>query len=611
MLSAMSSFNHRPKRKHNEVDLVFPSHYTQSLEETKEFAKKSQNALDSLGNFTTANCVFLPFISPNGLQYRFDFDGENSIFAIIRQSYNLLKEEVQQTNSGKSLGIYLRGPVGVGKSYLLYILAAEHRLYRKTCRVTYVNDCASWRDNKYGYILNELVTTFYDDTIDNKSIVEWCEAVIGKDTEAERKIKMEKLIKELFSHVVAKDLTWIVIFDQHNAFYVNTRVDKVFPFSLVNSLAKNRSRNIKVIVSASANNEGYPTEMKGWKTHDISSHRFDDNEFSLWCDQYLLKDDVKVDPKSEDAVDALFWSGGIPHELDLLWKQPKKSLIEKTMLYRQERVKEFAESHGKFYKRFVIKEVENLGECISRMALCMSPPEIDVGMDHQLFDIVQNEDGSKVITALNPIARRALLAYHGKGLITSLGMVAEIVLQEDDYTNDTKGRIIEKYITTVLELSQRLSFQYREITCSGLSVALPKRHVKIKSIVHFAKNGMPPQSSFNRNVNTLYVPESPNYPGFDFFIWDSARQRLMGFQVTVLNPFTNHSKMNSKGQSNNYNRWQNFCYGNLTSIELYWIVPQSCVGEKPQSVDDYVIFLEDLCDDFPALTNVVLKEKSI
>ncbi|KAJ3308246.1 hypothetical protein HDV04_001515, partial [Boothiomyces sp. JEL0838] len=452
MLSAMSSFNHRPvpaKRKFSKLTPEFPSHDTQSLGETKEFAEKSQNILNSLGNFTTANCVFLPFISPNGLQYRFSSQ-QNSIFVIIRKSYNLLKEEVQNTSSENHLGIYLRGPVGVGKSYLLYILAAEYRLCRETYRVTYINDCGSWRRKNYKYILKELVTTFYNDDIDGKSIVEWCEAVVGSEKEE----KMIALIDNLIGYVVAKDLTWILIFDQHNAFYARSVVVDEYPFSLVNELAANRSKNIKVIVSASANNEGYPTEMKGWKTHDISSHRFDDNEFSLWCDQYMLGDNVKVDPKSEDAVDALYWSCGVPYELDLLWKQLVKSLQEKTMCYRENRVDEFAESHGKFYKRLITKEIENLENCISRMALCLSPPKTDFGMDHQLFDIIPDDNGFKVITALNPVARDALITYHGKALITSLEMVAEIVLQEDDYTNDTKERIIEKYITTTLELAQ-------------------------------------------------------------------------------------------------------------------------------------------------------------
>ena len=81
-------------------------------------------------------------------------------------------------------------------------------------------------------------------------------------------------------------------------------------------------------------------------------------------------------------------------------------------------------------------------------------------MDRQLFDIVLDDDNEQVINALNPIARRALLGYHGVGLMPSLGLVAELVLKGADYTNAMKGKISEMYITTVLELSQRFLTQY-------------------------------------------------------------------------------------------------------------------------------------------------------
>ena len=74
------------------------------------------------------------------------------------------------------------------------------------------------------------------------------------------------------------------------------------------------------------------------------------------------------------------------------------------------------QSHSKFYKTLADKERGNLAQCVSRMALELSPPEGLVGMDRQLFDIVLNDENERVISALNPIARRAILAYHGVGL---------------------------------------------------------------------------------------------------------------------------------------------------------------------------------------------------
>ena len=265
----------------------------------------------------------------------------------MRKSYPLLKRDVDNLNTEHS-GIYVRGPVGVGKSYLLYLLATEYRLNRGYYRVTYINDCAMWRRNPYPYLLKELVTSFYDDTIEAKSIVEWCQAV----TESEKEEKMMMtMMMALIKYTHEHTFDWIIICDQYNTLF-NPSVIKEFPFNLIDTLADNRGSNIKIIVSASANNEGYLTNMKGWHTHDISGHRFDQEEFKVWCDHYLLEGTGKVNHESEEAVDALFWTGGVPYELYLLWNQPEKNLVEKTKQYRKKRVREMAKIHQKFHKKF-------------------------------------------------------------------------------------------------------------------------------------------------------------------------------------------------------------------------------------------------------------------
>ena len=119
----------------------------------------------------------------------------------------------------------------------------------------------------------------------------------------------------------------------------------------------------------------------------------------------------------------------------------------------------------------------NLEECISRMALGMSPPEIDIGMDRQLFDIILDEDGQQIITALNPVARRAMLAHHGEGLLTSLSMVAEIVLSDLEYTNDVKGRVLEKYLLATMEINKSFSFDFKKLLKNGGVSDQPKTYL--------------------------------------------------------------------------------------------------------------------------------------
>jgi hypothetical protein len=238
------------------------------------------------------------------------------------------------------------------------------------------------------------------------------------------------------------------------------------------------------------------------------------------------------------------------------------------------------------------------------MALGLSPPKHTVGMDCQLLGIIPYPDGHEIVAALNPVARDALISYPQEGLTTSLELAAEVVLG-GNFTNDTKGRIIEKYILTVLEVSKRLSCQTRKTTTTGLSKNNPvQKRVEIVDVVHFSGNGLPLQHSFNRRNSTLFIPKSPNYPGLDFFIWNSSEEVIMAFQVTVKQPFTSHPKID---EANN-NLWLDFCFGTSAkrSMEVYWMVPRICVG-KPKKFNGRVVLLEELYDDFPALRKLTLQ----
>lgn len=114
----MSSTNHQPnpgKRPISEVTPEFPSLPTPSLEETIEFAKKSQEALVSVqqglqirATFSNNSYIFLPFISPHQLQQRFNVGENNSILVLGRKSYPALKIQLDSLNNKKYCGIYVQ-----------------------------------------------------------------------------------------------------------------------------------------------------------------------------------------------------------------------------------------------------------------------------------------------------------------------------------------------------------------------------------------------------------------------------------------------------------------------------------------------------------------------
>ena len=540
------------------------------------------------------------------MQARISVESDKSVFVVVRKPYHQLKIEVESLNVGEYYGLNIRGPVGVGKSYLLYLLAADYRMNRSKYRVTYIHDCKDWVGDPYPFFLEELVITFYDDVIVGKSILEWCQEVMESAIGSDREEMFRKMIQSLVRYVKDNDLQWIVIIDQHNALFKDKVFDK-HPFTIIHNLAADmRGQNVKVIISASANNEGYPNELKGWLTHDISSHRFDDSEFQEWCDHYRLEDNVKVNPDSEEACEALFWTGWIPFELNLVWYQPEKSFAKKIDSYRENRVQEMILSHEKFVELLSDELKSNAEECVSRMALGLPPPWDDTGMDRELLDITCDENDQEVITALNPLARIALISHHGLDLLTCIGLVAELILKDNSYTNDLKGRMIEKYIITTLELTKRFSFQSRKIGDTGHLGPVLKNIDNLR-IAHFSGNKLPLRCSFNKSVSTLFVPVSCNYPGFDFFIWNDPEQVLMAFHVTVKNPFTLDSKMS--GLNDHCQLWLDFCFNGMDQnpIEVYWIIPESCIG-NPNDFKDHVILFEDLYEDLPALRKLDLNK---
>ncbi len=76
-------------------------------------------------------------------------------------------------------GLYVSGPVGIGKSFLLYLLATEFRTMRSKYRVTYINDCLKWIQSPYNFLLRELIVTFSEDIINGSSIIDLCKIVMN------------------------------------------------------------------------------------------------------------------------------------------------------------------------------------------------------------------------------------------------------------------------------------------------------------------------------------------------------------------------------------------------------------------------------------------------
>ena len=306
----------------------------------------------------------------------------------------------------------------------------------------------------------------------------------------------------------------------------------------------------------------------------------------------------------------------------MLWEQNSTNLGGKTLLYCNTRVELLAELHSKFCDTLSSERKVNLKECISRMILGASPPSIKTGMDRQLLDIII-EFGNETITAINPIARQAILQHHGQEAISSIDIVAEEVFSHKNYTNQVKGVILEKYILSKIELNKIFSFSFCKKEMNGLNEQSRENvTIEIKYIIHFT--GKVPPVPFNRGLKILYIPKAPNYPTFDFFLWDTMK--IHAFQVTTRNPFYYHPPIEGNTVNRMQLNWRMFCSSPtelgeyklttkiecLTVLEAYWIIPSGCIGrDSSDTIGNKVILLEDLQEKYPAVKKLNCQEQTI
>ncbi|CAG8816402.1 17196_t:CDS:1, partial [Gigaspora rosea] len=132
--------------------------------------------------------INLPLLSKNKFQDRIHIRGEKLPFIYRRSCNEILSKALDSIGEkNESRGLYIFGPSGLGKSYSIYYLVAQLRLYNNLIRVTYINSCEEWWsshvDEPYKFLLNELIYTFSNDELSPLTVADWVEFVTKGLTE--------------------------------------------------------------------------------------------------------------------------------------------------------------------------------------------------------------------------------------------------------------------------------------------------------------------------------------------------------------------------------------------------------------------------------------------
>ena len=560
---------------------------------TEFITRVSSIPVPSFHESNSGNFFMLPKITPFALQSRFCVV-DDCVNVMLRASYFDLRDAILVAHHAQATkGLYVTGPIGVGKSFLLYLFAAEYRMSR-AAYITYINDCSLWRNDPIQYLVKELVVSFGSVQSSELDIPTMAEEVLalfvsGKNTNG----ALGNMIQKIYSYVCKTGKRWFVVIDQLSALYSVVPVAHEFPFNIIDVL--NIKAQVTVVLSASANNEGYPLKVKKYGTYTMSSNRYIENEYSQWCRQN------GYDPTNHIMDEAYFWSGGVPLELDEFHRTDAESSEGKLAKFVSKRILYIGEIHTQFVDNIATSQggrIANLIDCIVRLRLDIEPPPLLTGMDKQLMCII-----SRKICALNPLCHEVLLECHPQHIQEPLNYVTSSVLSDvTNYTNDTKGRILENYLISMTKVKKEYYFSAQMKV--GRKIINSTFSGKISKVVWFQGKSLPTASLFSKGQTTLFVPIISNYPSLDYFIWESKERKLFAVQVTVCRPMSKHEKPNPDLLS----EWAEFFQ--VPETLILWVVPSVCVTDKCMDsigAINYIVKLESLAHRYPAVTNLRLR----
>ena len=238
----------------------------------EHWAEQLYNDLPLMGEKlnTTENVLFILnsiIVSPNRLQYegfpKTNISLPKTIDVIFTDSMKKVFDELA-VSSVSDPEVCLRGPKGVGKSFLLLLLMFKLRSNPKN-RVIYVNNPVAIRNGISICMANEFIYAFYQDRKDKNfplldrtkgqndgsALEQWYNYVCTKDYE----VTFKHFLENARTYCYDNDLSLIIILDQYNEYYRAQANKKVYADIFIRDFAPTSCDHF--IYSVSDNNEEF------------------------------------------------------------------------------------------------------------------------------------------------------------------------------------------------------------------------------------------------------------------------------------------------------------------------------------------------------------------
>jgi len=119
-----------------------------------------------------------------------------------------------------------------------------------------------------------------------------------------------------------------------------------------------------------------------------------------------------------------------------------------------------------------------------------------------------------------------------------LAVTFRTIFSSTEWTNDTKGKTLEKYTIRQIEKTKHFNVKTKKITAPNTWLQNQQFTFHNLTVFHFEGNKKPP-GSVDWSKSIIFVPDSCNYPDVDLLLWDPALANDFGFGAVQFFFFVN------------------------------------------------------------------------
>jgi len=545
-------------------------------------------------------------VSPNGLQAdRFPetgSDGNKSIRIVpARLMVNALGNFLKEGTLNRTQ--YIRGPKGIGKSYLVLLLVWILR-NQNGIRVLYINNPKLCRMNYWQYIRNEIIYYIFKDGDDpnlpvppseakgENRLEQWYNYITFEDNKFEA---IKTCLNKLRSFFNKKEIQVLFIIDQENVIQRFTRSvdasEKNFA-DLFFKIFDHAFCKYKILV-ASENNECYKiskdTPQKYFSalfnTKDNVSFLKDIWKSSLPIIPIPELEELDTNNLNKELEEILKITNRIPLELrkfvEIANNQNFDNLEDISNAYFKSRSSEYLEIHKRYCRNLPNGNSNSSYEII--LALDTGIPFLDPIDDYDQESIVKlsrnDQDGIKyAYTSLCPVAQKAIEEYYIIDRNTNFmnwfnnddyvnRILAYIIENQAEFTGTMYGSPLKKLIIWKMIAKTNITLNYWTVKARKLKkVTLNINQCRNFNTKYFLQEV---KEIGDFGIPVLLIPKSPIYSLVDCILVVPKKLKYIIYLFQITANIETHDKRDDEIalQLKNENA---DCKHNICKVNLYY-----------------------------------------